>query len=156
MGEVASAVSTGDGLLFRGSDGVGESWQCLDVADSSSRIFYIAFRQRDVQYCSMWFHYFRKNKLVSYCSGRKIRKQKQHEAKIPKPRIPRDSSGFLDRLRRSLPWHVSAPSRWSRPLLLPSFVVLSPRGRRGGTRLGQVAQDTFRCWQSLQCWRLWA
>lgn len=57
MGEVASAVSTGDGLLFRGSDGVGESWQCLDVADSSSRIFYIAFRQRDVQYWSMWFHY---------------------------------------------------------------------------------------------------
>ena len=36
MGEVASAVSTGDGLLFRGSDGVGESWQCLDVADSSA------------------------------------------------------------------------------------------------------------------------
>ena len=102
------------------------------------------------------FHYFRKNKLISYCSGRKIRKQKQHEATIPKPRIPRDSSGFLDRLRRSLPWHVSAPSRWSRPLLLPSFVVLSPRGPRGDTRLGQVAQDTFRCWQSLQCWRLWA
>lgn len=84
---MASAVSTGDGLLFRGSDGVGESWQCLDVADSSSRIFYIAFRQRDVQYCSMWFHYFRKNKLVSYCSSG--RKQKQHEATIPKPRIPR-------------------------------------------------------------------
>ena len=41
------------------------------------------------------FHYFRKNKLISYCSGRKIRKQKQHEATIPKPRIPRDSSGFL-------------------------------------------------------------
>ena len=49
VGEAASAVSLGDGLLFRGTDGVGESWQrrgdrCL--TPTGSRLVLISTHKR--------------------------------------------------------------------------------------------------------------